>query len=486
MDMLTSDLPCGRRTVLPPRTRLVPLIIGSALLMQGIDGTAITVALPAMAQSLGSDPLRLNLAISTYLLSIAVFIPASAWVAERFGARATFCNAIAIFVLASVLCGLSQNLVQLIAARILQGLGGALMTPVGRLVLLRTVPRANFVRAISLFTVPALIGPVLGAPLGGLIVEMASWHWIFFINVPLGVIGIVATLRHVPKLQSAHPGPFDLLGFLLLGLGLSAITFAVAGVGGYVSPVSAAALLCAGAVALFLYTWHAGRTKRPVLDLNLLATRSFRIVVIFGSLWRASMAGLPILIALLLQLGFGLGPLATGLIVFSSAAGALLMKAGATPILNRFGFRRVMIANAFVTGGFAAAYGLFNIDTPHATIIAALFVGGVFRSIQYTSLGTLAFADLPDEAMSRASAFASTAQEMAQSVGISIAALLVHGAMLILGTAQAGAVEIRIAFVVTAIFAFVSALGFARLKEEDGIAIRTPYRANGRPTSQAE
>lgn len=479
MDMLTEQASCR----LPPTQRLspfVPLIIGSALLMQGIDGTAITVALPSMAKALGTSVLAMNIAISAYLLSIAIFIPASAWAADRFGARTTFCYAIAIFVASSLLCGLSRSLPELVVARVIQGLGGALMIPVGRLVLLRSVPRSDYVRAISLFTVPALIGPVMGAPLGGLIVEIASWHWIFFINIPLGLIGIAATLRHVPEVHGTEPERFDLRGFLCVAAGLSCITVALAGIGHGLSGATVLALSAASVAAFLLYRFHAQRTAGPVIDLHLMKTRSFRIVVQYGTLWRAAMAGLPILIALLLQLGFGLGPLATGMIVFTSAAGALLMKASAGAILNRFGFRQVMTANALLTAGFAAMYGLFDRNTSHILLIAALFAGGYFRSLQYTSLGTLAFADLPDHALGRASAFASMSQEMAQSIGTSLAILLIQGAMILFGTSHPGQHEIQFAFFAMGAIGCLSALGFRTLDEEDGAAIRVPAAASER------
>ena len=461
---------------LPRLSAAAPLIIGSALLMQGIDGTAITVALPAMAHSLGTDVLRMNLAVSAYLLSIAVFIPASGWIGDRFGARTTFCWAIALFMLASLLCGLATSLPQLVAARILQGMGGALMAPVGRVVLLRAVPRHDYVRAISLYTAPALIGPVLGAPLGGLIVEIASWHWIFFINLPLGLIGIAATLRHIPALPASPPGPFDLLGFLLLGIGLSCGTLALAGIGGSI-PLRIVILLAAASLAaLPLAVLHARRTAHPLLDLGLLRIRSFRIVMQHGTIWRSTVAGLPVLLALLLQLSLGLGPLASGLILFTSAAGALAMKAVAGTLLHRYGFRRVMIANAVVSAFFAGSYALFDAGSPLWLLVAALFLGGVSRSLQYTSLGTLAFADIPDAAMARASGFASMSQELAQSLGVSIATLLVQLAMLLRQDGQAGATDIRTALALLGIMGLIAALGFRRLRDDDGAAIRIRNR----------
>ncbi|NWK96303.1 MFS transporter [Sphingobium lactosutens] len=476
MDMITGEAAreAGGRFGAPPAplSPIAPLIVGSALLMQGIDGTAITVALPAMAQALGTDVLRMNLAVSAYLLSIAVFIPASGWIGERFGARTSFCWAIGLFILASLFCGLATSLPQLIAARVMQGIGGAMMAPVGRLMMLRAVPRHDYVRAISLYTAPALMGPVLGAPLGGLIVQLSSWHWIFFINIPLGFIGIAATLHHVPDLRSPHPGPFDLPGFLLLGMGLCCGTLALTGIAGSMEWQAIALLTLIGLIALPLAVLHARRARHPLLDLKLLRVHSFRVVMQYGTLWRVTVAGIPILLALLLQVGLGLGPLASGLILFTSGAGALAMKAVAGTILHRFGFRRVMIANAVIAALFGLSYALFDAGSPLWLLIPALFLGGVSRSLQYTGLGTLAFADLPDPAMGRASALASMSQELAQSLGVSIAALLIQLAMVARHGSEVAAADIRLALALMGALGLIASLGFCALNEEDGDAIR--------------
>lgn len=479
MDMMTGET--ARATDMPSTAALspiAPLIIGCALLMQGIDGTAIIVALPAMADTLGTDVLRMNLAVSAYLLSIAVFIPTSGWISERFGARSSFCWAIALFVFASLLCGLATSLPQLIGARIVQGMAGAMMAPVGRLILLRAVPRHDYVRAISLYTTPALLGPVLGAPLGGLIVQMASWHWIFFINIPLGLIGIAATLHHVPDLRSSHPGPFDLPGFLLLGTGLSCGTLALTGTAGSLEWPAIALLSVISLIALPLAILHARRSPRPLLDLSLLHVRSFRVVMQHGTFWRITVAGLPILLALLLQVGFGLGPLASGLILFTSGAGALAMKAVAGTILHRFGFRRVMVVNAAIAALFGFSYALFDAQAPLWLIVPALFMGGVSRSLQYTGLGTLAFADLPNAALGRASALASMSQEMAQSLGISLATMLIHLAMMARKGSDVIAMDVRIALGLLAIFSLIAMLGFRTLDEADGASIRVRREPN--------
>jgi EmrB/QacA subfamily drug resistance transporter len=446
-----------------------PLILGSALLMQGIDGTAITVALPTMADALKTDILSMNLTVSAYLLSIAIFIPASGWIGERIGARTCFCWAIALFSIASLLCGLATTLPQLVGARVLQGLAGALMGPVGRVMLLRAVPKRDYVRVMSLYTAPALLGPALGAPLGGLIVQLASWHWIFFINIPLALIGIAATLRHVPDVQSSHPGPFDMRGFLLLGAGLACGTLALAGMGAAMGWRSIALLAGISLAVLPLAVGHARRTPHALLDLTLLQTRSFRVVMFQGTMWRITVAGLPVLLALLLQIVLGLGPLVSGLILFTSAAGALTMKAVAGSILHRVGFRRVMAANTALSSLLVASYALFDAGSSLWLLIPALFLGGVSRSLQYTSLGTLAFADLPDAAMGRASAFTSMSQELAQSLGISLSALLVQLSVIARHGEAAAAPDIRVAL---ALLGLAAAASFRALHESDGAAIR--------------
>src|SRR5216683_592744 len=320
--------------VRPALRFLVPLIVACALFMENLDSTVIATALPQIAASLGEDPLRLNLAITAYLLSLAVFIPLSGWVADRYGARRVFRAAIVIFTVGSACCGLANSLPELVAARILhQGLGGAMMVPVGRLVMLRAVPKSELVRAMSYLTVPALVGPVLGPPLGGLIVTYSSWRWIFFINLPIGLLGIVLATLFIEDVRETAMWPLDVRGFLLAGLGLSGLMFGFETAGRGVLPGSlVAVLLAVGALALALYVLHARVIAAPIIDLRLLSIPTFAGAIIGGSIFRIGVGALPFLLPLMLQLGFGLSPFASGLLTFASAAGALTMKFTAAPI----------------------------------------------------------------------------------------------------------------------------------------------------------
>ena len=366
---------------------IVPLIVGCALFMQMLDSTIIATALPSMAQSLGEEPTRLNLAITSYLLSLAVFIPISGWVADRYGARSVFAAAIAVFTASSVLCGAANSLGFLVAARLAQGVGGAMMVPVGRLVMLRTVPKAELMRAMSFLTTPAVFGSVLGAPVGGFIVTAASWRWIFFINVPVGVLGIALVLLMVPNVRESVVPPLDWRGFLLSGVGLAALVFGFETVGrGTMPGWAVAAAGGGGALCWWLYLLHARRTPHPILDLKLLRLQTFAAATFGGGLCRLGFGAIPFLMAMLLQVGFGLSALAAGLLTFASAAGALLNKPAIRHIVRWFGFRNVLIGTATFNGLFLCGYALFRPATPHAVILAVLLVGGFFRSLLFTSL----------------------------------------------------------------------------------------------------
>jgi EmrB/QacA subfamily drug resistance transporter len=376
---------------------------------------------------MGEDPLRLNLAITAYLLSLAIFIPASGWTADRYGARTVFRAAIVVFTLGSVLCGAAQSLPELVAARIVQGMGGAMMVPVGRLVLLRTVPKAELVAAMSFLAIPALIGPVVGPPLGGLIVTYWSWRWIFLINVPVGLLGIGLVNHFIENIAESAPGPLDLRGFLLAGFGLAGLMYGLEAAGRAMLPAPiVAALIGGGLILLALYVFHARHTAQPIIDLSLLRIRTFTAALIGSAIFRTGIDGLPFLMPMLLQLGFGMNPLASGLLTFATYAGAMTMKATATPIIRALGFRQVLMANAAIAGLFMMSYGLFRPTTPHVAIFAALLAGGFFRSLQVTGTNTLVFADVPPAQMSRATSFASMAQQLSMSLGVGTSAMLLH------------------------------------------------------------
>src|SRR3954468_6401272 len=324
--------------------RLVPLIIAVALFMENMDSTIIATSLPAIAADIGANPLALKLAVTSYLLSLAVFIPASGWVADRFGARTVFRAAIAVFVIGSIGCALSGSLTAFVIARIVQGMGGAMMTPVGRLVLVRTIDKRNLVDAMAWVTMPALIGPIIGPPVGGFITTYATWHWIFLINVPIGLIGIVLATRYIEDVRIEGLERFDLVGMVLAGAGVGGVAFGLSVAGlGLVPAWLIVALIAAGATCMTAYLVHARRTPAPVLDFSLVRIPTFRANVIGGSLFRLGVGALAFLLPLLLQLGFNYTPLQSGLVTFTTAVGAFTMKTFAAGILRRFGFRNVLI-----------------------------------------------------------------------------------------------------------------------------------------------
>ncbi|HYL57375.1 MAG TPA: DHA2 family efflux MFS transporter permease subunit, partial [Candidatus Acidoferrales bacterium] len=419
-----------RRVTMPDAQFLAPVIVGCALFMQTLDSTVIATALPAMARSLGEDPVRLNLAITSYLLSLAVFVPLSGWMADRYGARTVFRAAIVIFTIGSVLCGVSNSLAQLVAARILQGFGGAMMVPVGRLIVLKTIAKSELVTAMSYLTVPAVLGPVVGPPVGGFIVTYYSWRWIFFINVPMGFAGIALVTAFIENIREEETPPLDWRGFVLTGLGLAGLVFGFESIGrGVVPPAIIAGVMAAGAMCIAAYVLHERRTPYPIIDLDLLRVPTFAAATVGGGLFRMGIGALPFLLAMLLQVVFGLSPFASGMLTFTSAAGALFMKMSAPPIIRRFGFRTTLIGNGVLSSLILMSYALFRPSTPHAVIVLTLLTGGFFRSLQFTALGTLAYADLAPTQMSGASSLASMAQQLFLSLGVAAAALLLHVSM---------------------------------------------------------
>lgn len=455
-----------------PASRSIPLVVAAGLFMEHLDSTVIATALPAMASDLGLPAVRLNLAITTYLVAMAVFIPASGWVADRFGARRVFVTAMGLFVSGSLLCGAAPSLPVLILGRLLQGLGGAMMTPVGRLVMLRSVPRDQIINAMAWLTVPALIGPVLGPPLGGLLTTVASWRWIFWINLPIGLLGMALALRLLPKIREEEVPPFDGLGFVTSGVGLTALVFAFETVGrDVVPPVAVLGALALGLILSALYVRHARRTERPLIDLTLLRIPTFRAAVLGGSLFRVGVGALPFLLPLQLQLGFGRSPLESGLTTFVAAVGAIAMKLTAKPIIARFGFRATLTADALVAGLFIAVLGLVGPSTPLAILMGLLLVGGFFRSLEFTAINVVAFCDVSEAEMSRATAFSSMMQQLSLSGGVAFGALTLH--LLGAGETHPAAGAFSLALGLVGLISCLSALSFARLAPDAGRAMLT-------------
>ncbi|MGH6833161.1 MAG: DHA2 family efflux MFS transporter permease subunit, partial [Methyloceanibacter sp.] len=429
----------------------VTLIVAVALFMETMDSTVIATSLPAIAADLHEDPIALKLALTSYLLSLAVFIPVSGWVADRFGARTVFRAAIVVFTLGSAACGFAQSLPDFILFRIIQGIGGAMMVPVGRLVILRSVPKSELISALAWLTIPALMGPVIGPPLGGFITTVFSWRWIFWINIPVGLIGVILATRYIADIREEGLPPLDVKGFFLSGIGLAGLAFGITTIGQGLFPTGVVlALLVVGLVGIWLYVRHARVTPAPLLDLDLLKVDTFYASVVGGFFYRIGVGALPFLLPLFFQLGFGLNALQSGLLTFASAAGAVAMKTTAAPILRHFGFKRVLVTNAVVSSCFLAAIALFTAGTSHSIILAVLLVGGFFKSLEFTSINSIAYADIDLKAMSRATSFASVAQQLSLSAGVAMGALVLELQRIGRPDASVGAGDFPLAFVLVA------------------------------------
>ncbi len=468
---------------------LTAFIIATALFMENMDGTVISTSLPAIALDLHQDPIVLKLALTSYMLTLAVFIPASGWVADRFGARTVFCSAIIVFTIGSILCGASSSLSTLIAARVFQGLGGAMMVPVGRLVLLRSVAKSDLVSAMAYLTMPALIGPVAGPPLGGFITTYFQWRWIFWINVPIGILGVLLSLRFIDNLREEAVPRFDFKGFVLSGVGLLSLISGLSMIGRGIAPYwLVAAMIAIGALSLASYVRHANANVGAILDLKLLKIPTFYAGVVGGFIFRIGIGAMPFLLPLLLQVGFGLSPFQSGSITFASAAGALIMKFTASKALRWFGFRQTLVVNGLISGAFLAACALFTPSTPHWLLLLVLLAGGFFRSLEFTALNAISYADVDSPRMSRATSFASVSQQMSGAVGVAVAAICVEMIQFGFGDSELGARDLSLAFVLVAIVSSMAVFIFAQLKPDAGAAVsgRMISTSEERATAAAE
>lgn len=449
--------------------RLTALVVASALFMQNVDSTVIATALPAMAASFGSDVLRLSLALTAYMLSLAVFIPASGWIADRFGPREVFRSAIVVFCLGSALSGLAPNLPLLVLGRVVQGIGGALMVPVGRLVLLRSVPKSELVSAMAWLTMPALIGPIIGPPLGGLIVTHVSWRWVFFLNLPVGLLGIVLVSRLIPGGKPAGRRALDAPGLVLSGLALTGLIFGAELASRPIfGPELGLAILALGLGAGVLYIRHALGMPRPVLDLRLLGVPSFGVSVLAGSLFRLGVGAVPFLLPTMLQVGFGMSAADAGLVTFSASVGAIAMKPAAGPLLRRFGFRTLLLWNGVVSTLTLAACALFRPDTPWWMLHGVLIAGGFVRSLQFTSFNTIAFADIRQHRMADATGFYSTMQQVSLTLGVVAAAATLEASMHLAGRTTPAIADFSTGFLVVSAAMAASVPVVARLKSDAG------------------
>ncbi len=434
--------------------RLIALIVASALFMEFVDATVLATALPTMARDFGVRAPEMSVALTSYLLALAIFIPASGSLADRYGSRTVFRSAIVLFMLGSLACGQSRSLDMILISRFVQGIGGAMMIPVGRLVLLRSVAKQDLVSAMSWLLVPALIGPIFGPPLGGLIVTYLDWRWIFYINLPVGLLGFWLVGRFIANFKEEVNRPFDMRGFLLSGASLGCLLFGFEMVSRPGEGGLAAALIAVGAIAGVFYIRHARGRDDAILDLNLMRDPTFRLSVIAGSITRITQGAQPFLLPLMMQLGFGFSAARSGTITVATAIGSLAMKGAAQRILKRFGFRRALICNGIIATAGYALCGVFRPDWPTWAIFGVLCLSGFFMSFQFTAYNAIAYGSIDKQHMSSATAFYSTFQQLMLSLGICLAAVTLHLAMLANGDEVPGLADFSIAFwVVTGISA---------------------------------
>jgi EmrB/QacA subfamily drug resistance transporter len=405
--------------------RLLPWLIAVAFFMESLDTTILSTGVPAIAAALHVGPLSMKSVLASYTLSLAVFIPISGWMADRFGTRRVFASAIAIFTLGSFLCGISNNIHLLVACRVIQGCGGAMMVPVGRLTMVRTFAKADLIRAMSFVVIPALIGPMLGPIAGGLIVDYFHWRYIFFVNIPIGLVGLYMSYRHLPDFREAHSNPLDLTGLFLFGSGIAMLSYVLEIFGEHTLGTGAiVGLLVLSMLLLTAYGFHATRAAYPLLRLTLFRIRTFRAAVVGGFVTRLGIGGIPFLFPLLYQVGLGFTPIQSGLLMMPQAVSAMSLKLATPWILARFGYRAVLVSNTVAIGLMIMVFAAIGKGTPVWQIVLEMFFFGFLTSLQYTSMNTLVYAEVNDEQASSASSIAATMQQMSISFGVASASLV--------------------------------------------------------------
>lgn len=457
--------------------RIVPLILAVALFMEQMDSTVIATALPAIAADLHVGPITLKLALTAYMVSLAIFIPVSGWMADRYGAKNVFRVAIFVFVIGSILCAVSQSLMQFVLFRFLQGAGGAMMTPVGRLVLLRTTKRSELVAAMAYLTIPALIGPMAGPPLGGFITTFFTWHWIFLINVPIGIMGIWLATVYLPHIETPKPPPMDVYGFLLVALSTSGVVFGLSVISlPALPPVTGYASVLAGVLALVLYLRHAKVHPAPILDPKIFQNPGFRASITGGSLFRISTGAVPFLTPLMLQVAFGMTPFQSGMITFTGAVGAICTKFLAQKVFAAVGFRTTLIVAGTISALATGASGFFEPTTPAAVMMAFLLAAGFTRSFFFTGVNALGYADIPDEKASQATSMSSVAQQVSLALGVALAAMIIESAAAFRG-GPLQLSDFHLAFFAVSGLSLLAIIPFVRLDKRVGSAVSGHRRA---------
>ncbi len=461
--------------------RLLPWMVAVAFFMESLDTTILNTAVPTIAAALHVAPLSMKSVLASYTLSLAVFIPISGWMADRFGTRAVFASAIGVFTLGSFLCGISTNIHLLVAFRILQGFGGAMMVPVGRLTMVRSFAKSELVRAMSFVAIPGLIGPMLGPIAGGLIVGYFHWRLIFFVNIPIGLIGLYLVYKHLPDYRE-HTDPLDIVGLILFGAGVALLSYVLEVFGEHtLSTVEIVGLLVLSLSLLAGYGLHATQTAHPLLRLVLFRIRTFRAAVSGSFLTRLGIGGIPFLFPLLYQVGLGFTPIQSGLLMMPQAFAAMSLKMTMPKILARFGYRFVLISNTVIIGILILLFSRIGLATPVWLIVSMVFCYGFFTSLQYTSMNTLVYADISEEEASAASSIASTMQQMSVSFGVASASLVT--AFFLPDRFRSNPTQfihgIHRAFYVLGAMTVLSTIIFRELKKDDGNSVSQAKEVHG-------
>jgi EmrB/QacA subfamily drug resistance transporter len=449
-------------------SRITPLILATALFMENMDSTVIATSLAAIAADIGTNPISLKLALTAYLVALAIFIPISSWMADRFGARNVFRVAMAVFVLGSIACAFANSLGFFVGARFLQGMGGALMTPVARLVLVRSTPRHDLVNAMAWLTIPGLIGPIVGPPFGGFLTTYFSWHWIFLINVPIGILGILLVSRFLPETMRNEPRKIDLRGFALAGPAFALFAFGTSVISlPALPPIVGVAATAMGLGLAFLYARHALAIDNPLFDLRLLRFPFFRSSVVASTFFRLGQGAIPFLFPLMLQLGFGYSPFESGMITFAGAVGAIIAKFVANGIFVKIGFRLALVISTAVSATGLLAMGLYTPQTPLLVIIAMLIFVGFWQSVFWTGSGAFTFADIDDKDAGQANVIGQVSVQLSIALGVALG-----GGMLEASTALRGGeltlIDFHTAFIILAVVCLISTALFMRLPKNAG------------------
>jgi EmrB/QacA subfamily drug resistance transporter len=454
-------------------SHIVPLIVASAFFMENLDGSVINTALPQMANSMGVSAVDMSIGITSYLITLATFIPISGWFADRFGAQRVFGSAVALFTLASVACALSMSLPAFTLARIVQGMGGAMMVPVGRLIVLRVTPKDQLVKVVALITWPGLMAPILGPPLGGFITTYFSWHYIFYLNVPLGLVGLWLIKTFISNASENHKRPLDFMGFILIDLGLATFVMGMESLGNEGLSWRCGALLL-GCTSLGILAWlHTRRHPAPLLNFSVLRVPTFRIIFFYGSLTRVCIGASPFLAPLMFQVAFGYNAFASGLLLLSAMLGNLGLKPFTPRLLRRFGFRTILLGNGGLAAISALSIGLLGPSSAVPLIVGVMLVYGVSRSMQFTCIQTMAFADVAPEQMSGANTLFSTMAQLTQGVGVAVGATLIHASVY----SHQGDInhplpqDFTVAFSCVSLLLGLSLLGYRGLSRDAGCAV---------------